>query len=81
MTEAPQQDQWWAAFPAPRSTCPTITAEEVMKLLDDMDITGRPSDFLLVDVRRTDWEVCYKFLEACISSYTLAVGSRTRITR
>ncbi|KAH8813186.1 Rhodanese-like domain-containing protein [Xylogone sp. PMI_703] len=56
MSQNPQQDQWWSAFPAPRSTCPTISAEEVMKLIDDLDISGRPSDFLLVDVRRNDWE-------------------------
>jgi len=27
-----------------------------MQLLGNMDISGRPSEFLLVDVRRTDWE-------------------------
>ena len=54
----PQQpDQWWTAFPAPKATCPEITGDEVIKLFDDMDIQPGFRDFLLVDVRRTDWEV------------------------
>jgi arsenical-resistance protein 2 len=48
--------EWWASLPAVRSTPPIITADEVMKLFDDMDITPTPRTFLLVDVRRTDWE-------------------------
>jgi arsenical-resistance protein 2 len=56
-TQAPQPDQWWAAFPAPKAKCPEITADEVMKMFDDMDIKPGPREFLLVDVRRTDWEV------------------------
>lgn len=34
-----------------------MTADEVMKLFDDMDLTPDPRSFLLVDVRRDDWEV------------------------
>jgi arsenical-resistance protein 2 len=56
-SQAPQPDQWWAAFPAPRAKVPEITADEVMKMFDDMDIKPEPRSFLLVDVRRTDWEV------------------------
>jgi arsenical-resistance protein 2 len=55
-SQAPQTE-WWSAFPAPRATCPKITGDELMKLFDDMDIESGPSQFVLVDVRRTDWEV------------------------
>lgn len=57
MTEPETKTQeWWALLPVVRSTPPTISADEVMKLFDDMDITPTPRAFLLVDVRRTDWE-------------------------
>ena len=56
-TQIPQPEQWWAALPAPRAHCPEITADEVMKMFDDMDISPGPRGFLLIDVRRTDWEV------------------------
>jgi arsenical-resistance protein 2 len=48
--------EWWASFPAPRSTPPTISADSVMQLFDDMDLNPSPRTFLLVDVRRIDWE-------------------------
>lgn len=58
MAEAPAQpDQWWSAFPAPRSKAPEISADEVMQMFEDMDVKSEPRSFLLVDVRRTDWEV------------------------
>ena len=56
-TQTTQPDQWWTAFPAPRAKCPEISADEVMKMFDDMDIKPGPAEFLLVDARRTDWEV------------------------
>jgi arsenical-resistance protein 2 len=40
---------WHAAFPAPRTTTPVITREEVLEDLSSHDL-------LLVDVRRTDFE-------------------------
>lgn len=40
---------WHAAFPAPSTTAPVITREEVLK---DLGSDG----LLLVDVRRTDFE-------------------------
>ena len=56
-TQTPQTEQWWDALPAPRAKCPDITADELMKAFDDMDIKPEPRPFLLIDVRRTDWEV------------------------
>lgn len=49
---------WWDAFPPPKASVPELTADEVMKMFDDMDIKPGLREFLLVDVRRNDWEVC-----------------------
>jgi arsenical-resistance protein 2 len=57
MAESQPEKQWWEAFPAPRAACPEITADDLMKKFDELDIEPKPRDFLLVDVRRTDWEV------------------------
>ena len=62
MASAAPQDtppsQWWEAFPEAQSSVPRIEASEVKDLLEK-DATAGPGavrDFLLVDVRRTDWE-------------------------
>ncbi|KAF9872562.1 arsenate reductase [Colletotrichum karsti] len=54
-TETPP---WWAAFPAPKAKSLEIEADEVMKLLEAQAAAGSDSsrEFLLVDVRRNDWE-------------------------
>ncbi|KAF4806878.1 hypothetical protein CGCSCA5_v013951 [Colletotrichum siamense] len=54
-TETPP---WWAAFPAPKAKSLEVEADEVMALLEARAADGRdsPRDFLLVDVRRNDWE-------------------------
>lgn len=59
LQEPKKEPEWWETFPAPKSKAKEITADEVMKMFDDMDLKPEPSEFLLVDVRRTDWEVCY----------------------
>jgi len=56
-TQTTQAGNWWDVFPAPRAKCPEMTADELMKAFDDMDLTPEPRSFLLVDVRRNDWEV------------------------
>ncbi|KIM97974.1 hypothetical protein OIDMADRAFT_43852 [Oidiodendron maius Zn] len=48
--------EWWTTVPAPKAKCPGISADELMKMFDDMDIKPAPRQFLLVDVRRNDWE-------------------------
>ncbi|PQE22987.1 hypothetical protein CJF32_00004384 [Rutstroemia sp. NJR-2017a WRK4] len=69
---------WWKAFPEARAKCPEITADDVMKLFDDMDITSEPRSFLLVDVRRNDWEVCHSSL----SSHSILIWpAHTRYNR
>ena len=52
-----EKDSWATAFPAAKASPGGISCDEVMKLYDDMDLTGDPKSFLLVDVRREDWEV------------------------
>ncbi|KAL3296862.1 Rhodanese-like protein [Colletotrichum asianum] len=54
-TETPP---WWAAFPAPKAKSLEIEADEVMALLEARAaaVQDSPRDFLLVDVRRNDWE-------------------------
>ncbi|CAM1504377.1 Fc.00g019680.m01.CDS01 [Cosmosporella sp. VM-42] len=60
-SSAPQDtppSQWWDAFPEAQSSVPRIEASEVKDLLEKASAAdSRPTrDFLLVDVRRTDWE-------------------------
>jgi len=58
--QAPQADQWWSVFPPPRGEAAEISTDEVMQLFDNMDIKPEPRSFLLVDVRRDDWEVSFR---------------------
>ncbi|ATY61667.1 arsenate reductase, putative [Cordyceps militaris CM01] len=49
---------WWATLPEPQATCETIENSEVMPLLEKI-LSGpkhAKRDFLLVDVRRNDWD-------------------------
>lgn len=59
MATTKAEENWYSAFPAPRAKCAEITADELMQMFDDMDIRNEPRDFLLVDVRRVDWEVSF----------------------
>ncbi|KAH7155619.1 Rhodanese-like domain-containing protein [Dactylonectria estremocensis] len=60
MASAAPQDTppWWAAFPDAQATCPRVEASEVAALLEETARAGPDAarTFLLVDVRRTDWE-------------------------
>ena len=47
---------WYAAYPAPKSEVVTISREEVLELLKTTPLEKR--DFVLVDLRRNDFEVC-----------------------
>ncbi|KND90996.1 hypothetical protein TOPH_04255 [Tolypocladium ophioglossoides CBS 100239] len=49
---------WWASFPEPKAPCRLIEPVDVLQLLESHSSLGPHSDrsFLLVDVRRTDWE-------------------------
>ncbi|KAL6413488.1 Arsenical-resistance protein 2 [Ilyonectria robusta] len=60
MASAAPQDTppWWTAFPEAQATCPRVEVSEVATLLEANSAAGSGTtrDFLLVDVRRTDWE-------------------------
>ncbi|XWW95327.1 hypothetical protein V2A60_003285 [Cordyceps javanica] len=49
---------WWAGLPEPQAACETIENSEVMALLEKTldESKHAPRKFLLVDVRRTDWD-------------------------
>lgn len=48
---------WHAAYPAPKKEAPSITRGAVLEMLRDSEnIAGK--DFVLVDLRRSDHEVC-----------------------
>ncbi|KAJ5516888.1 hypothetical protein N7527_008448 [Penicillium freii] len=45
---------WHAAYPAPRGAAPSISREELLQWIQEGKQGGK--DFLLVDLRRTDYE-------------------------
>ncbi|OQE94848.1 hypothetical protein PENNAL_c0003G09881 [Penicillium nalgiovense] len=45
---------WHAAYPAPRGAAPSISREELVQWIRDGKQAGK--DFILVDLRRTDYE-------------------------
>lgn len=48
---------WWAGLPEPRAACETIENSEVMSLLEKTLASPKEKrNFLLVDVRRNDWD-------------------------
>ncbi|EGS18384.1 rhodanese-like domain-containing protein [Thermochaetoides thermophila DSM 1495] len=51
---APSATPWWAAYPEPQSKPARISREEVLQMLKTKSLGER--DFILVDVRRNDFE-------------------------
>jgi arsenical-resistance protein 2 len=47
---------WYAAYPIPRTSPVSISRQELLQLLKDGNKLGK--DVVLVDLRRTDFEVC-----------------------
>jgi arsenical-resistance protein 2 len=59
MAQSAEPASWWEAFPEFKASCPRLEASEVKELLEASPTVGNSSskrNFLLVDVRRTDWE-------------------------
>ena len=49
---------WHAAYPAPNVEAPSVTRQSVLEMLrDGNNVAGK--DFVLVDLRRSDHEVCF----------------------
>lgn len=54
---AASEPAWHAGLPSPRATPESISQDEVAGLIKSSDkVTGK--DYLIIDVRRTDFEVC-----------------------
>ena len=57
MATKQNETPWWAAFPEPVSRPDNIEPSKVFELLEERSKSpDKPRDFLLVDVRRTDYE-------------------------
>ena len=48
---------WHAAYPTPRAQVQTISRDEVLELLKETKAEPEKRDFVLVDLRRNDFEV------------------------
>lgn len=63
-TPAPKvetEKPWHAAYPAPKNTAASVTREVVLSWIQNGKTAGQ--DFVLVDLRRTDFEVRGKYFE------------------
>ncbi|EXV04904.1 rhodanese-like domain protein [Metarhizium robertsii] len=58
VTQAQDAPPWWSSFPEPKAPVHALEPEDVAQLLESHASAGPNSakSFLLVDVRRTDWE-------------------------
>jgi hypothetical protein len=53
---AAEEVPWHAAYPSPRNVAPSLSRQELLQWFhDDKRVVGK--DFVLVDVRRVDFEV------------------------
>lgn len=55
---------WHAAYPAPKSAAPSISREELLQWIQDGKQAGK--DFVLVDLRRTDYEVWPSYCQVVV---------------
>lgn len=56
MASDPSEKPWYAAYPAPRNHhTGSINRDELLELLNSRKEVGK--DFVLIDLRRTDFEV------------------------
>lgn len=69
----PAPAPWYAAYPAPKSEVVTISREEVLALLKATPVEKR--DFVLVDLRRNDFEVRLKLRKQWSRSKPVATAS------
>jgi hypothetical protein len=59
---------WYTVYPAPQTSASSITRETLLSWMKDGKRAGK--DFVLVDLRRTDYAVCLwlSILQPCIQS-------------
>lgn len=46
---------WYSAYPAPKTTAATITRKTLLSWMSEGKVAGK--DFVLIDLRRVDFEV------------------------
>jgi arsenical-resistance protein 2 len=56
MTTSNSEPPWYVAYPIARTRPASITRQELLQLFEDGKELGK--DFILVDLRRTDFDVC-----------------------
>ena len=61
---------WYAAYPAPQTSAPSITRETLLSWIKDGKRPGK--DLVLVDLRRTDYEVCLWVAYSCGHRFAVA---------
>ena len=57
MATASVKSPWHAAYPAPRITAATIRREDVLNMIKQ-NTEASIRDYILIDLRRNDFEVC-----------------------
>lgn len=67
----PKEVPWHAAYPTPKSAVASLPRHELLQWFRDGKEAGK--DFALVDVRRTDFEVCTTV--QCVSYANDAINS------
>ena len=65
-SSTPKEQPWHAAFPAPKAEPDAITKEQMLTWLQEGKVPGK--DFVLVDLRRNDYEACVFLLSPFLSS-------------
>jgi hypothetical protein len=56
ITKMSAEIPWHASYPAPRTVAPSLSRQELLQWFREGKRAG--TDFVLVDLRRTDFEVC-----------------------
>jgi arsenical-resistance protein 2 len=56
LVEPAAERPWYAAYPAPKTTASAITRETLLSWMLEGKVAGK--DFVLIDLRRMDHEVC-----------------------
>lgn len=77
-TSVPAEAPWHAAYPPPRNTPASLSREELLEWLQNGKTPGQ--DFILVDLRRTDFEVSELFLRIAAFPCIVVLKSRVVLT-
>lgn len=78
-TSTPAEAPWYAAYPPPRTTAASLSRGKLLQWLQNKKQPGR--DFILVDLRRTDFEVGVLWMVMFFSLDRRLIAARTIIGR